>query len=137
LAIPLHGDEVAPRFCSSNEFMIAELKGKTVFRVSRMVVAGEVWPRRLDLLAKAGVKVLLCGGFNRSYLPVAEGLGIIVVPGLTGNADDIVDAFLHDELRKYTFVPSTSTRKQRLGKGWLGRIGNALAAKDRLRERKD
>ena len=27
LAVLLHGDDVAPRFCSANQFMIAELDG--------------------------------------------------------------------------------------------------------------
>jgi predicted Fe-Mo cluster-binding NifX family protein len=125
LAIPLHGDEVAPRFCSSNEFMIAELKEKTVYRVHRMTVSEEAWPRRLERLAEAGVKVLLCGGFNRSYLPLAEGLGILVVPGLAGKANDIVDAFLRNELERYRFIPCEAVRDRRRGKGWLGRISGS------------
>ena len=69
LAVPLHGDDVAPRFCSADEFMIAELDGGRVHRICRLTIRDEAWSRRLERLSAAGVKVLLCGGFNRSFLP--------------------------------------------------------------------
>ena len=113
LAIPLHGDEVAPRFCSSSEFMIAQLRERTVHRVSRMLIADDAWPRRLERLAAAGVTTLLCGGFNRSYLPMAEELGIRVITGLTGQAEEIVEAFLRDDLERHTFVPCRFNHRTR------------------------
>ena len=36
LAVPLHGDDVAPRFCSADEFMIAELDRDQVRRIRRL-----------------------------------------------------------------------------------------------------
>ncbi len=116
LAIPLHGDEVAPRFCSSSEFMIVELTERTVRRMSRLLIADDAWPRRLENLAGAGVTTLLCGGFNRNYLPMAEGLGIQVIAGLTGRAEEIVEAFLRDDLEKHTFVPCRDPERRRRSK---------------------
>jgi predicted Fe-Mo cluster-binding NifX family protein len=113
LAIPLHGDEVAPRFCSSTEFMVVELNERAVSRVSRLLVPDEAWSQRLEQLARAGVTTLLCGGFNRSYLPMARGLGLQVVPGLAGNAAEIVEAFLNDELDRFTFVPCAKASRKR------------------------
>ena len=113
LAIPLHGDEVAPRFCSSSEFMIAELTERSERRVSRMLISEHAWAQRLERLAGARVTVLLCGGFNRRYLPMAEGLGIRVISGLTGKAEEIVEAFLRDDLEKHTFVPCIDPNRAR------------------------
>ena len=105
LGVPLHGDDVAPRFCSADRFMIAELDGERVHRLRRLSIPEEAWSERLARLSAAGVRVLLCGGFNRSFLPLAESLGIRVIFGLAGEAERLIDAFLRDEIERYRFLP--------------------------------
>ena len=120
LAVPLHGNEVAPRFCSADEFMIAEVDGERICHVQRLTIPQEAWPRRLERLSTAGVRILLCGGFNRSFLPVAEGLGMRVISGLAGKADQVIEAFLRDEFEQFRFVPHGIGGGNR-GRGWAGR----------------
>ena len=117
LAVPLHGEDVAPRFCSANQFLIAELNHGQVCSVRRLTLSEEAWSKRLERLSAAGVSVLLCGGFNRRFLPVAEGLGIRVISGLAGEAERLIDAFLRDEIDQYRFLPCGSGRRHR--GGWL------------------
>ncbi len=117
LAVPLHGEDVAPRFCSADEFMIVELEGGEARRVRRMTIPEEAWSQRLERLSAAGVSVLLCGGFNRSFLPLAEGLGIRVISGLAGEAERLIEAFLRDELERYRFLPCQRRRGGRRGAG--------------------
>lgn len=120
LAVPLHGNEVAPRFCSAIEFMIAEVDGERVRHVQRLTIPQEAWPRRLERLSTAGVRILLCGGFNRSFVPVAEGLGMRVISGLAGNADQLIEAFLRDEFEQFRFAPRGMGGGNR-GRGWARR----------------
>ena len=118
LGVPLHGDDVAPRFCSADEFMIAELDGGQLRRVHRLVLPEEAWSERLERLAATGVRVLLCGGFNRSFLPLAEGLGIRVISGLAGEAERLIEAFLRDDIERHQFLPRRGRRRGRHGRGW-------------------
>jgi predicted Fe-Mo cluster-binding NifX family protein len=118
LAVPLHGADVAPRFCSADEFMIAELDRSQVGHVRRITIPDEAWSRRLERLSAAGVTVLLCGGFNRSFLPLAEGLGIRVISGLAGEAERLIDAFVRGEIEQYRFLPCRGRRRGRRGAGW-------------------
>ena len=117
MGVPLHGADVAPRFCSADQFMIAELDGDQVRRVRRLTIPEEEWSERLKLLSAAGVRVLLCGGFNRSFLPVAESLGIRVIAGLAGEAERLIDAFLRDELERFQFLPCRKRQPERHGAG--------------------
>ena len=119
LGVPLHGADVAPRFCSADRIMIAELDGDRVCRVRRLSIPEESWSERLKFLSAAGVRVLLCGGFNRSFLPVAEGLGIRVITGLTGEAERLIDAFLRDELERFQFLPCRGRHGGGHGGAWL------------------
>ena len=118
LAVPLHGNDVAPRFCSADRFMIAELDGGRAHRICRLTILNETWSKRLDHLSAAGVKVLLCGGFNRSFLPHAEALGIRVISGLAGEAEQLIDAFAREVIEQHRFVPGRGSRRGRQGADW-------------------
>jgi predicted Fe-Mo cluster-binding NifX family protein len=92
-AIALFGEEVSPRFCyAENALVVSFVNGQEVWR--QVVSLGEPWiPHRLSLLAALGVRTILCGAFNRAYLLAAEGLGIQVITGISGNAEDVVVRF--------------------------------------------
>ena len=118
LAVPLHGDDVAPRFCSADQFLISELNGGSADRLRRLTISESTWSQCLERLSGAGVRVLLCGGFNRSFLPLAEGLGIRVISGLVGEAEQLIDAFFRNEIDRYRFVPRRGNRSGRRGVRW-------------------
>ena len=105
LAIPVLGDEVAPSFCSANDFIVAESSGEGAPILRSLHFPEEAWLLRLRRLSVLGVTVLLCGGFNRSFLPIATSLGIRVIFGLAGRADRLIEAFLQDELEQFRFLP--------------------------------
>ncbi len=137
LGVPLHGDDVAPRFCSADRFMIAELDGDRVRRVRRLSIPEEAWSERLERLSAAGVRVLLCGGFNRSFLPLAESFGIRVISGLAGEAERLIDAFLRDEIERYRFLPCPRGQGRRQRGRWSGRSHEGALRQHELRQEKE
>jgi predicted Fe-Mo cluster-binding NifX family protein len=93
IAIALFGEEVSPRFCFAEAVIVVDIAdGQTVSR--QVVSLGEPWlARRLSQLGALGVQTLICGAFNRAYLPAAERLGIQVITGVAGNKDDALARF--------------------------------------------
>ncbi len=94
IAVPMLGDDVAPRFCSARLFLIVDVEagrevGRTVVPLPQAPI-----PARLLTLAGLGVTTLLCGGFNRRFRPMAERLGIQVEWRLLGPAEAQVAATL-------------------------------------------
>ena len=78
-AIATFGNEVSPRFCCAREALLVEVvDGREVDR-STLVLGESCNPDRLRILEGRGVTVLLCGGFDRRYLPEAERAGIRAV----------------------------------------------------------
>ena len=134
LAVPLHGDDVAPRFCSADHFVIAEQDGRRTRLVRRLTFPEATWSRRLERLSAAGVRVLLCGGFNRSFLPHAEALGIRVISGLAGRAEQLINAFAREQIEQYRFVPGRGRRRGHQGADW--RSQSHQRELRQLRERK-
>ncbi|PIE16748.1 MAG: hypothetical protein CSA66_07160 [Proteobacteria bacterium] len=94
IAVPLLDEEIAPRFCSAKRVRLVDVEGGR--EVARSDLA---WPRasiadRLMTLSQLGVTVLLCGGLNRRYRPLAERLGLRVEWRLVGPADAQVASFV-------------------------------------------
>ena len=98
VAVPLLGNDVAPRFGEANQFLIAESHiGRVVsFTTVNIDHLGD-WVFRLSELESLGVKVTLCCGFNRYYFPLAIERDIRVITGATGDARKLVEAFVHGE----------------------------------------
>ena len=137
LGVPLHGNDVAPRFCSADRFMIAELDGDRLRRVLRLSLPEEAWSERLERLSAAGVRVLLCGGFNRSFLPLAESFGIRVIFGLAGEAERLIDAFLHNDIERHRLLPCRGGRGRRSGEGRASRRHEAALRRETPRQEKE
>lgn len=97
VAVPLFGTVVAPRFGFADEFLVAEVNDRQITRTEHVSISIESWYDRLHELKEHGITVLLCGGFNRRFEPLAESLGIEVIAGLAGEADATVAAWVRGE----------------------------------------
>ncbi len=116
VAVPLFGQDVAPRFGYADGFLIAEIADEQVIRADQIATVTDGWMNRLGELRDLGVEVLLCGGFNRAFVPLAEDLGINVLVGLIGNARQVVKAFARGEAMP-TFSCDGMSQKRRAGQG--------------------
>jgi len=106
VGVPLFGENVAPRFCSASEALLIELSGDCDRRVTRVPLVGCDCKRRLNALRGLGVDVLLCGGFNRRFLPLATGLELEVYWGLEGDAVFLVERLVKGEIRRHHAAPN-------------------------------
>jgi predicted Fe-Mo cluster-binding NifX family protein len=93
VAIPLFEKDVAPRFGFADAFLVATVDAKKILSTEQIQSDGAEWSNRMEQLKDLGVNVLLCGGFNRKFLPLAENLGIRVFAGLAGDARRCMEAF--------------------------------------------
>lgn len=120
-AIPLFGDEVAPRFCFAPELLVVEVDGGEVVGRARVSMVGLPWPERLWLLESRHVELLLCGGLDRRVMPVVRGLGVRVVFGLVGDAEELIARLLRGELAGRR--DRGRDRGRNRGRRWGGRRG--------------
>jgi predicted Fe-Mo cluster-binding NifX family protein len=97
IAIARFGNEVSPRFCFAEAVIVVDVsEGRTVSR--QVFSLGEPWlARRISQLGALGVQTLLCGAFNRAYLPAAERLGIRVITGVAGDTEEALAHFVEGE----------------------------------------
>lgn len=101
VAVPLFGADISPRFCYAERALVVDVdvdRGEILEKNQQRLGPANV-AVRLSLLGGLRVNLLLCGGFSRRYLPLAERLGVRVIWGLFGDAEEVVDTWLAgDEL---------------------------------------
>jgi hypothetical protein len=116
IALSIYEEDISPRFCGADRFLIVDIEGGG--EKSRRVIAAVPadFGDRLVLLRDLGVRELLCGGFNRCYLPLAEFLGLRVLWGFWGPADAVV-------LRRLGGQEAAPTLGPRRGRGACARRG--------------
>ncbi len=113
VAVPLFGQDVAPRFGFADSFLIAEIEDRQLVRTDQVATVADGWANRLGELRDLEVEVLLCGGFNRAFVPLAEDLGISILAGLAGNARQIVEAFARGEAMPNLFCDGMAHRRRK------------------------
>jgi len=116
IALPLHGDDIAPRFCAANRVLIVDVVDGEVAARQVLSLHGDGIPDRVEQLVDLGVVRLLCGGFGRRYLPLAEAHGLQVSWGLWGPAEVRLRAFLAGEELPSIDCPGRGRRRGR-GRG--------------------
>jgi predicted Fe-Mo cluster-binding NifX family protein len=134
VAVPLFGQDVAPRFGFADSFLVGEISDKQFLGDKVVQIPPGCWPDRLGELKDLGVEVLLCGGFNRAFIPLAEDFGIEVLAGFTGDARRLAEAFARGEAIPTFPCPGMALGK-RSGRGCdgVGGRGRKRGGNNRLR----
>lgn len=99
VALALHGNEISPHFGHCDKFMIVDAQdGEEINRVELQNPGHQpgLLPR---LLSQEGVECIIAGGIGNRAQALFSDFGIKVIPGIQGEADVVVDAFLAGELK--------------------------------------
>ena len=102
IAVPLYGTEVSPRFGFADKVLLVDVHAGRPGHRRQVLLGRKDIPSRLNRLAELKVDVLVCGGFNRRYLPLAQRLGIRVIWGRGGSAAQALESVLQEESERLT-----------------------------------
>jgi predicted Fe-Mo cluster-binding NifX family protein len=102
IAVPLYGEVVSPRFGFADKILLVEFRAGREVNRRKVQLGPQDLPSRLNQLSDLTVDVLICGGFNRHYLPLAQSLGIQVLWGRGGSVTHAIKTVLQDEGKRLT-----------------------------------
>lgn len=98
IAIPVWNDRVSPVFDTSRRLIVVEFSGGTeVSRVEHELVE-PFPPVRVRRLREIGIELLICGAVSNPVACLIEAAGIGIVPWVSGNVDEVLDAFAREQL---------------------------------------
>ena len=104
IAIPIYNGSVSNVFDFASKLLLVEIgNGKETNR-SEVALESQLLPQRTGQLKDLGIDVLICGAISRILAEMVKASGIEVLPYVTGSIDDILEAYLTDQLAKPEFI---------------------------------
>ena len=125
LALPMFGEKISPRFDCAARLLIVEVQGGAIRGRREESIEQIHRQSRIGFLLERKVNVLLCGGIRRRDYFSFVNAGIDVYAGLTGEAEDVLEAFLNGRIPRINSGGSLTVFHQRRGKGWGRRRGRS------------
>lgn len=98
VALSVWQERISPLFDMARQLWVVEVeKGREVSR--REVPLNEgLFQLRAAKLSQLGVEILLCGAISRPFAFMLASLGIRVFPFLSGDAQEVLNAYLAGEV---------------------------------------
>ena len=97
-------NRISPVADSARQLLVVDVEDQTIQgRCTERINAGSVFCRARRL-AELKVKVLICGAISNFYASLVEGYGIRLIPFICGQAEEVLEAYLHDSLQSTRFM---------------------------------
>ena len=103
LAIPIWNGRVSNVFDFARKAVIVEFSGAKELARTEVVLSRQ-GPARVVTLRQLGSDTLICGAISRVSASWAAACGIRLFPYVTGNIDEVIEAFKNEQLGSERFV---------------------------------
>jgi len=104
IAIPIWDTKVSPVLDTASRLLVVEIENRN--EASRF----EIYLDELDLsrtcfrIQGMDVDTLICGAISRHFARMLKGSGINVIPEISGQAEEVLEAYLQGELFNPKFL---------------------------------
>ncbi|MDD5556992.1 MAG: NifB/NifX family molybdenum-iron cluster-binding protein [bacterium] len=127
VAIPVWNGRISPVFDAARNVVIADVEGGRRVLTSEARLPEGIPQMRVRSMAAIGAEVLICGGISRELAAMLQYSGIRVIPGMSGEVGEILDAFISGKIPSQNyFMPGW--RGWRRGRGCAHRGGRQWGA---------
>jgi len=128
IAIPIYGDNISNVFDFATRLLLVDIENDKETNRSELALESQSLSQRTGQIKNLEVDVLVCGAISRVLANMVATSGIQVLPYVTGNINDVLQAYLTGQLVKPKFsMPGCwpGARKgfgrRRRGCQWRGR----------------
>jgi len=99
IAVTYENGDVFQHFGHTEQFKLYQVEGDKIISSEVIGTEGEGHSSLAGFLKRKGIDVLICGGMGGGAKMALAAQGIEFYPGVSGNADMAVEAFLRKELQ--------------------------------------
>ena len=123
IAIPEWQGCVSTVFDFANRLLLIDIDRKAEINRAEIALPDEPTLQRVTSLKNLGVDLLICGAISRPLAFMIAGLGIELLPYVSGRIDDVLNAYLTGRLTEQRFsMPGCRAGVRKgFGRGHRGR----------------
>ena len=104
IAFPVFQSRIAPVFDSATRVLVLEMENRRELSRSELHTKNLSGSERVAALQRAGVTTLICAGISNTLHTVIESAEIRVRPGVVGQLDEVIRAYINDGLDAPRFL---------------------------------
>lgn len=103
VAVPVWNNRVSPVFDTSRHLLVVEFVDGGLAGREEHAMDDIFPPFRVRRLKELGVELLICGAISNPVAHLVDAAGIAMVPWVSGDVDDVLDAFAGERLSDTRF----------------------------------
>ena len=104
IAIPIWEGKVSPVFDCASRLMVVDVQGRRQKKLIETAITESNLSRRCNKLKGLGVELLICGAISSQLRNMLVALGIKVIPWISGQAEEVVHAYMDGSLCDGQFI---------------------------------
>lgn len=98
IAMPAYKSTVSNTFDFARKLLVVTIEDGSETQRSEVEIAGRAPAQRAAQVKGLGVDVVICGAVSHILAGMIEMAGIEIVPEITGSVDEVLQAYLSNEL---------------------------------------
>jgi predicted Fe-Mo cluster-binding NifX family protein len=111
IAVPIWEDKISPVLDTATRLLILEkLDRENISRKEAPLEEKEI-SRRCFRIRKLGVDLVICGAVSRSFSGLLKASGVQLIQGISGDVEDILEAYFKGKLNQPRFLMPGFKRK--------------------------
>ncbi len=103
LALSIMNCRIAPVLDYSRKLIIVELKNKKKTDKKEIYPIQANFIQNINILTEKKIDVLVCGAVSKHILNLLEDEKIVLIPWICGKIDDVIEAYINDNLDNKNF----------------------------------
>ncbi len=118
IGVTVWGNIISPVFDAANTLLVADMNAGRIAHQERMQLYPGSPAHQVETLRQAGIQVLICGAVSEVPANMIEGAGIRLIPFITGQVDEVLQAYARRQLPAPGFMmPGCGSRRRRRRRG--------------------
>lgn len=104
IALPIWGDKVSPLLDTASRLLVLNEEGQLKSDRFEVSLVGMDLHTRCARIQALEIQILICGAVSRLFSVMLNGLGVHVISGISGGAEEVLDAYHHEGLSDPRFL---------------------------------
>ena len=117
VAIPVFNGRVSPLLDVATSFLYADIEQGKISEKLFIKLAENAPLLRISLLKEQGIQLVICSAVSRECACAVARMGITVLPGIIGEANDVLEAFARNSLTAERFAMPGCCGRSRFRRG--------------------
>jgi len=104
IAVPIWNDKISPVFDTASRLLIINTKNLSEVERFETYLGEQDISKRCLLIHALKLNVLICGAISRPFSMLLMSAGIKIISGISGLAEDVLNAYLHGSLSNSKYL---------------------------------